>query len=96
MKTGSDNIDKSSLLHQLRIDRGAPAVRRSSARWWTLAAAIAIGGAGLVAWYFLRTAAVPIRTAAAISLRSGPSSFEAASLLDASGYIVARRRATVA
>jgi RND family efflux transporter MFP subunit len=95
MNTGSDRIDRSSLLHQLRIDRGAPAVHRSPTRWWTLAAAIAIGGAGLVTWYFSRSAAVPIRTAAAISLKSGPS-FEAASLLDASGYVVARRRATVA
>jgi len=60
-----------------------------------LAVAIAIGGAGLVAWYFSRADAVPIRTAAAIALRSG-SSVEAGSLLDASGYVVARRRATVA
>jgi RND family efflux transporter MFP subunit len=88
--------DKSSLLNQLRIDRGEPAVRRAPTRWWTLCAALAVSGAGFLAWHFSRSTAVPIRTAAAISLRSGPSSVGAASLLDASGYIVARRRATVA
>jgi hypothetical protein len=80
MNTVSDGIDQ----------------HRSPIRWWTIAAAIAIAGAGLVAWYFSRSPPVPIRTAVAISLRSTPSSFEGASLLDASGYIVARRRATAA
>jgi len=88
--------DKSSLLNQLRIDRSEPPVRRSLTRWWTLAAAITIGGAGLVAWSISRSAAVPIRTAVALSLRNESSSLGAASLLDASGYVVARRRATVA
>jgi RND family efflux transporter MFP subunit len=89
--------DKSSLLNQLRIDRSEPAaVRRRPTLWWTLAAAAAIGGATLTAWHFSRSAAVPIRTPVAISLRSESASLGAASLLDASGYIVARRRATVA
>ena len=85
------------LLNQLRIDRAEPgAVRRSFTLWWTLALASAIGGVGLTAWYFPRGAAVPIRTAVAISLRKESAPRGAASLLDASGYIVARRRATVA
>jgi RND family efflux transporter MFP subunit len=89
--------DKSSLLNQLRIDRGAPAaLRRPSALWWSLAAAAAIGGAGLAAWYFSRSSAVPIRTAVALPLGGRSTPNAAASLLDASGYIVARRRATVA
>jgi RND family efflux transporter MFP subunit len=89
--------DKSSLLNQLRIDRGAPAaVRRPSALRWSLAAAAAIGGAGLTAWHFSRSTAVPIRTAVAIPLGGQSAANAAASLLDASGYIVARRRATVA
>jgi RND family efflux transporter MFP subunit len=89
--------DKSSLLNQLRIDRGAPAaVGRPSALWWSLAAAAAIGGAGFTAWYFSRSTAMPIRTAVAIPLGSQSAPAAAASLLDASGYIVARRRATVA
>jgi HlyD family secretion protein len=89
--------DKSSLLNQLRIDRSeSAAVRRSPALWWTLAAATAIGGAALTAWHFSRSAAVPIRTAVAISPRNEPAPPGATSLLDASGYVVARRRATVA
>jgi RND family efflux transporter MFP subunit len=55
-----------------------------------------MGGAGLTAWYFSRSAALPIRTAVAISPRNEPAPLGAASLLDASGYVVARRRATVA
>ncbi len=49
-----------------------------------------------MAWSISRSAAVPIRTAVALSLRNESSSLGAASLLDASGYVVARRRATVA
>ena len=90
-------VDKSSLLNQLRIDRGQPAaVRRSPALWSMVAAVTVIGGAGLTAWYFSRSAAVPIRTAVAISPRHRTAPLGAASLLDASGYVVARRRATVA
>jgi RND family efflux transporter MFP subunit len=88
--------DKSSLLNQLRIDRSEPAaVRRPRALWWTLAAAAAIGAAGL-SGYFSHSAAVPIRTAVPVSPRNEAASQGATSLLDASGYIVARRRATVA
>lgn len=89
--------DRSSLLNQLRLDRGEPAaVRRPPTFWWAFAAATVIGGAGLTAWYFSRSAAVPIRTAVAISLGNQTAPLGAASLLDASGYVVARRRATVA
>jgi RND family efflux transporter MFP subunit len=90
-------VDKASLLDQLRIDRSEPAaVRRPPILWWTLAAATAIGGAGLTAWHFSRSAALPVRSAVAISPRNEPAPPGAASLLDASGYVVARRRATVA
>lgn len=88
--------DQSSLLNQLRIDRSAPAVRRSRTLWWIPATVIAIGGAGLTVWYRSRSAAAPIRTAASIAPRKQTAPLGAASLLDATGYIVARRRATVA
>jgi RND family efflux transporter MFP subunit len=58
--------------------------------------AATIGGAGLIAWHFSRAATVPISTAVAMPLRSESSPLGAASLLNASGYIVARHRATVA
>jgi RND family efflux transporter MFP subunit len=89
--------DKSSLLNQLRIDRSEPAAgRRRPALWWTLAAAGVVGAAALSAWYFPHSTAVAIKTPAAVPLRNESASPGASSLLDASGYIVARRRATVA
>jgi RND family efflux transporter MFP subunit len=90
--------DRASLLNQLRIDRTAPvASRRFSRVWWTIAVAIAIGAAGAITWHLTNTAAVPIHTREAIPISAGESAAVGpASLLDASGYIVARRRATVA
>ena len=89
-------LDKSSLLNQLRIDRSEPAVRRSAALWWILAAVTAIGGTGFTAWHFSRSPAAPLKPSVPISLESKTAPPGAASLLDASGYVVARRRATVA
>jgi RND family efflux transporter MFP subunit len=89
--------DKSSLLNQLRIDRSHPtAVRKPAARRWIIAAAIVIASGSIIGWYFSRSAAAPIRTALAVSLKNESTSQRVTSLLDASGYIVARRRATVA
>jgi RND family efflux transporter MFP subunit len=89
--------DKLSLLNQLRIDRPGPAVVRGSPGMWrALAVGAAIGGAAVTAWSFSRSAAVPIRTAVAISRRNDSSPLGLASHLDASGYVVARGHATVA
>jgi RND family efflux transporter MFP subunit len=94
--------DKSSLLQQLRIDRsGETAVTarepRSGRRWIFVAlGALVLAGGGFVGWReFLRPSAIPVRVAVARepSVRSGAAS--GASLLDASGYVVARREATV-
>jgi RND family efflux transporter MFP subunit len=93
----TNGADKSALLNQLRIDRSEPAAgRRPPVLWWTLAAAGVVGAAGLSAWYFPHSTAVATKTAAAVPLRNEPASPGAASFLDASGYVVARRRATVA
>jgi RND family efflux transporter MFP subunit len=90
--------DKSALLNQLRIDR-APS--RESGRFWLLwcfAALVGVAAAGAGAWVaFGSIGAVHVRAVpviAAASLPSGPAS--GTSLLDASGYVVARRQATVA
>jgi RND family efflux transporter MFP subunit len=89
--------NKSALLQQLRIDRSEPEVpRRSARRWWTIAAAAALGGAGFIAWHYSHGAGVSIATAVAMPVGSSASPAGETSLLDASGYIVARRRATVA
>jgi RND family efflux transporter MFP subunit len=85
--------DKSSLLNQLRIDRSEPPRRGNPLIWWIIGAVIVL--AALVLWYMSRPGAPLVRTAVAQSVQ-GSSAASGASLLDASGYVVARRRATVA
>jgi RND family efflux transporter MFP subunit len=96
-------LDKTSLLNQLRIDRNQPTAPTSSrAVWWAAAALIAVIGGGVIAWRSShKAAAAAVQTAPAkAALVTGAPKLEitprATSLLDASGYVVARRRATVA
>ena len=89
-----DVNDRSELLNQLRIDRTAPVEDESSGRglWIGLAIVVllVIGG---VAWWFLRApAALEVGVASAKPMASAAS---AASVLDATGYVTARRQATV-
>ncbi len=88
--------DKSTLLNQLRIDRTEePDSGSGGWKWWAIGAAIVVI-AVFAAWYFLRPTGAPITTATVQAAASGSSAaIGGASLLDASGYIVARRRATV-
>jgi RND family efflux transporter MFP subunit len=86
--------DKSSLLNQLRIDRSEPPASGGNAKWWATGIAVAIVAASGI-WYLLRPTGVMVSTAVAQAATTGASSIGGASLLDASGYIVARRRATV-
>ncbi|MEN1960619.1 efflux RND transporter periplasmic adaptor subunit [Luteimonas sp. MJ246] len=83
---------KADLLNELRIDRSPDPQPR---RWrWILAAAIAaLLLVALAAWALSgRGGAVEVRTATAVSTGGGSG---ATSVLDASGYVVARRMATV-
>jgi RND family efflux transporter MFP subunit len=95
--------DKNALLNQLRIDRTTDVEDDAgSARRWiligvsvVLVLALAIGG-----WWLTRPSGVAVQAAVAkevagASSGSGGAS-AGASMLDASGYIVARRQATVA
>jgi len=86
--------DKSALLNQLRIDRGSEPPR--SARWvlWGVAAAGVVAVAAL-AWFWNRPKGIPVHVAVAQSAADDGSA-AASSILDASGYVVARRQATVA
>jgi RND family efflux transporter MFP subunit len=85
--------DKSALLGQLRIDRNdEPAGTRHGRLWLAGIGALLIAGAAL--WFWLRPAGMPIRIAVAQAVI--PESAAGASILDASGYVVARRQATVA
>ncbi|MDT0496048.1 efflux RND transporter periplasmic adaptor subunit [Algiphilus sp. W345] len=86
--------DKSELLASLKIDRGDPPSNDGHSRVWMwgvlalLLIALIIGGT-LV---FGRDKAIEVRSAVALAASSGAA---AGSVLDASGYVVARRQATV-
>ena len=84
----------SELLKELRLERNkAPAPPPSRGRTWI---ALGLGAAALAilaAWLLLgRDRAVEVRTAPVVALSAGSGN---ASVLDASGYVVARRMATV-
>ena len=82
------------LLNSLKIDRSAPPPPPARIGLW-----IALGIAGVLAlaaagWFVLgRDKAIEVRTADATAI--GASGSASASVLDASGYVVARRMATV-
>lgn len=81
------------LLKELRIDRRTPPPPApGSRRWlWIVIAVVVLLGAAMAAW-MLRPQAIEVQTAPAVALGEAGSS---ASVLDASGYVVARRMATV-
>jgi RND family efflux transporter MFP subunit len=82
-------LDTSDLLKELRIDRARP--RRARGRWLVVAVAavLAVAGGLWLAWG--RAAPATVRTVAARAAVPGG----AGSILDASGYVTARRQATV-
>jgi RND family efflux transporter MFP subunit len=83
------------LLNELRIDRGAPPPTSRRGLWLTLgigAAVLAIPIA-IGTWALLgRDDAVEVQTAQVVAIGGGSGN---ASVLDATGYVVARRMATV-
>lgn len=86
--------DKSTLLNQLRIDRESePANSTKWPLWLAGAAGVLIIAA--LAWFWSRPGGIPIHVAVA-QLVSTTDTAAPASILDASGYVVARRQATVA
>ncbi|MEA3197225.1 MAG: hypothetical protein QOF32_1277 [Gammaproteobacteria bacterium] len=87
--------DKSALLQQLRIDRGSAPVPSGKGRIWLGVAAAIVALGALAAWWWERPGAVPVHIAAAQAI-AGEGAAAAGSILDASGYVVARRQATVA
>jgi RND family efflux transporter MFP subunit len=87
--------DKSALLNQLRIDRESELPRSSNRGLWLLAIAAAAVIA-VLAWFWLRPKGIPIHVAVAEAAGLDSPAALPASILDASGYVVARRQATVA
>ena len=80
-------------LDSLKIDRGAPRPAGSSrALFWVLG--VVLVAAGAAGWWFLRERPIEVEVATAVAAPSGESP-RAAAVLDASGYVVARREATV-
>lgn len=83
--------DTSALLSQLRIDRGTAAA--APRRRWIGLVLVAFALLACGAWLLLRVPdALPVKTVVAQPLREGTPP---PSVLDASGYVVARRQATV-
>jgi len=86
-------MDKSELLSQLHIDRGADAeVAPSRTRLWIVLAAVVLVAAALLAWFQGRGDASPVTV---VTARALPTVGGSASVLDATGYVTARRQATV-
>jgi RND family efflux transporter MFP subunit len=86
--------DKSALLDQLRIDRPATEeVGRSSWVIWVVAIVVGLLVSAGITWYALpRGVAIGVATA---TQAPGDVAIGPGSILDASGYVVARRQATV-
>jgi RND family efflux transporter MFP subunit len=81
------------LLKQLRIDRSAPPPASRRGLWIALAITAAVLVLLLLGWtVFGRDRAIEVRTADVVAIGNGGGS---ASVLDATGYVVARRMATV-
>jgi RND family efflux transporter MFP subunit len=85
-------MDTAELLKQLRIDRSAPAPR-SRVGIFLAAGLAALAVVGGLTWLAVSRAAPPaVRVAVARAAGQGP---DGGSVLDASGYVTARRQATV-
>jgi RND family efflux transporter MFP subunit len=94
--------DKNALLNQLRIDRTADVEDDGSTRRWVLigCSVVLVLALGAGAWWFMaRPSGIPVAEAVAREIATGSgsrASSTGASMLDASGYVIARRQATVA
>ena len=88
--------DPSALLGQLRIDRGPPPQKGGGGRgkWLLVVLCAVIPAAAALAALLLWPRGIPVH---AVTVQADPGTPAAggASLLDASGYVVARRQATV-
>ncbi len=83
-------------LDSLKIDRAAPGRPSSAARGWIVALAlVAAVAAGAGYWLFLREQPIKVELATAVAAPAGGGGAQAAAVLNASGYVVARREATV-
>ena len=87
------SVDKKALLDELKIDRTAAEPEGRPLKWFVLIAVV--GGVGFVAWFLgfpPDGEVIPVNTAVARAASQVPTG---SSVLDATGYVVARRMATV-
>lgn len=84
---------RSSLLDQLRIDRSED--NRGSIWPWLLGIGALVAGVAAAAWFLITIPATVLVDVATAELVSQNVEIGPASTLDASGYVVARRQATV-
>jgi len=83
--------DAARLLHQLSLD---PSTRTHTPRWRGWLLVLLVAGGGLAGWwYWSKPAVLAVRTAAAEPVTDRPPADQA--VLDATGYVTARRQATV-
>jgi RND family efflux transporter MFP subunit len=87
-------MDKAELLKELRIERDTPPGGRSRAGWWALAALGLLASIALAAFFWASRADEPVLVRVATVQSAGPSNV-GRSVLDATGYVTARRIATV-
>lgn len=84
--------DKSALLGQLKIDRDAMPQAGGHGKWIVPGAVAAVALAAGAWFLFKPAAAIQVKAASAVAMSSATG---AGSVLDASGYVIARRQATV-
>jgi RND family efflux transporter MFP subunit len=85
-----------STLDSLKIDRTAASREPPSGRGWMLAlVVVATTAAGAAYWFFLREQPLVVQVATATAAPTSTGASSAAAVLNASGYVVARREATV-
>src|SRR5580704_3667102 len=91
----SSEADNKALLQQLRIDRTESAPTSPPTRRPLIIGALIafVALAALLWWLFLRAKPIPVHVAPARAMPGGAAA--SASVLDATGYVTARREATV-
>jgi len=81
-------------LDSLKIDRRAVAATATGSRPWLVAIAVLAVAGAAASWWFLRDTPILVETALARTASTG-NDLRGTAVLDASGYVVARRAATV-
>jgi RND family efflux transporter MFP subunit len=84
-------MDQASLIEQLKIERPAEEPPRRAKWWWAAAVALVVAVGGALYAFLPRAVLIQVAVAEPVAGAALGSS----SILDASGYVVARRQATV-